>query len=397
MVNLMLPVVRFLRAPLCLVGLCLFALPGDSFAATLWTVDLTGNGAHDWNAGATWDGTNVDAVDAFDGVVPGVDDIAIVQRGDENNDYVYIEAANTIQRFGVGTSAAETGALEIRSGGTLTTTSSSRSDVGNDGTGFMRIFSGGTVGMAGELHVGNSGSGEGDVLVEGTLTQAQYFSLGYNADTKGTVVVNGGTNTIGQFLQVGRLGEGTYRLIDGEVNVNWVVANNYGVLICSNSSDAVGMVEVSGGTFTVADTNDGVVNGLGGSTNSTFKVIGDAATIEIGTNYEQLSGATTAFEIGTGISPINLGGDLILAGALDVAFTTTPSIGESFTLMNYGGLLSTEFETESVAGLPSGATYSLDYGTGSDSSVILSVVEIPEPATAVSLLIGALMVLLRRR
>jgi hypothetical protein len=109
-----------------------------------------------------------------------------------------------------------------------------------------------------------------------------------------------------------------------------------------------------------------------------FRVVGSDPVINIATNYVQANDARYEVVIGsTGVSPMNVGGNIDLLGGLGVSFTTTPALGQQFTLMNYGGTLTGSFGTfDAVVDSPLGTDtvkLSIAYGTGSASSVVLTV------------------------
>jgi hypothetical protein len=66
-----------------------------------------------------------------------------------------------------------------------------------------------------------------------------------------------------------------------------------------------------------------------------------------------------------------------LAGNLNVNFTATPTIGQQFTILNYGGALTGVFDTfDDTVDSPAGANsvkLSISYGVGSASAIVLTV------------------------
>jgi hypothetical protein len=161
-----------------------------------------------------------------------------------------------------------------------------------------------------------------------------------------------------------------------------------------------GVYEISGGSLAVANTNTGVINGAtSGGGAGVFRIVGSAPTVTIGTNYDQRQDASFEVVIGAGgISPMNVGADASLNGILGASFTTVPSLGQQFTIMNYGGSLTGTFATfDSLVDSPLGpdtVQLSIDYGTGTNSSVVLTVV--PEPSTY-ALVCGFGLIMLVRR
>jgi T5SS/PEP-CTERM-associated repeat protein len=348
-----------------------------------------------------------------------------------------------VQRINVGN--ALSGGLEIRSGATLTTnvTGGSQSNIGPGGAapgvGYLRIKSGATLSQAGLLLVGLNANGTGTVTVEdggshtlaGALTVGSagtgYYNLagsltnsasnvilgnsasgigilnmtgGSLSTTASNVIVgnagvgtfnlSGGTVTTGTYLQIGNTAtsNGAFKQSDGAVQINRSSTTAHGLFI-GFTSGAIGLYEISDGSLNVADTNLGVLNGAnaaGGGGVGTFRIIGDAPTINIGKNYDQRNNATLDVIIGAGgISPINLGGDAILDGALSASFTSTPTLGQQFPIINYAGIQSGAFATfDTLVDSPLGpdtVQLSIDYGTGTNSAVVLTVV--PEPSSMV--------------
>ncbi|MDZ4820308.1 MAG: PEP-CTERM sorting domain-containing protein [Planctomycetota bacterium] len=95
---------------------------------------------------------------------------------------------------------------------------------------------------------------------------------------------------------------------------------------------------------------------------------------------------------------MNLGGNASLDGILGASFTTVPILGQQFPIINYTGTRTGTFATfDSLVDSPLGpdtVQLSIDYGTGTNSSVVLTVV--PEPSTCV-LLAGLGLLMLARR
>jgi MYXO-CTERM domain-containing protein len=87
-----------------------------------------------------------------------------------------------------------------------------------------------------------------------------------------------------------------------------------------------------------------------------------------------------------GISAIDAAGNITLAGTLDVAFTAIPTAGQMFDIIHYGGIRNGMFSSfDNVVDSPFGpdtVTLSIDYGSGSDDTVRLTVESaVPEPTT----------------
>jgi hypothetical protein len=370
-----------------------------------------GAGALDFTVGTNWVG----------GVAPGASDIPTIDGVDGVTDYTYLDTTRSIQRFTIAGSNGNMGGLELRSGGNLTTTITNNvSYVGARGPGHLRILNGSSLATSNVLNVGwgdGTGHGTGTVTQSGGSytgnTTAGGVTLGvaaadanfpasvgtYNLNSgavnlggtlivgfagNGTFNMNGGSVTTGNFLQIGRTGTGTFTQTAGTLSVNRASGE---AMVIGAAVGGSGKYEISGGSLSVTTTGAaGVANGiLAGTASGTFKVIGNAATsISITGDYKQYTNSNLSLDIGTGITPINLTGSATLGGALNVNFPTTPSLGKPFPIMNYGGALSGSFTSfdalvDSPAG-PDSVLLAINYGDGSNDSVVLTVV--PEPASA---------------
>jgi hypothetical protein len=202
--------------------------------------------------------------------------------------------------------------------------------------------------------------------------------------------MNGGSVTTGSFLQIGRTGTGTFTQTAGALVVN---RSSGDTMVIGAAAGGVGKYEISGGSLKVATTTGPavVVNGVvTGNASGTFKIVGNGATsISVAGDYKQYAGSSLELEIGAGVTPIELTGNVTLGGTLDIAFTASPSLGQQFTVLDYGGSLTGAFSTfDNFVDGPLGPNtieLSISYGAGSDSEVVLTVV--PEPASA-SLIVG---------
>lgn len=365
-------------------------------------------GAQNFTVGANWVGGNA----------PGASDVAIIDGVDGITNYAYIDSAVSLQRFSLAAAnSASTGGLEIRSGGTMTNTVNNLSYVGARGTGYLRILPGSALSVAGQFHVGwGDAGGHGKGTVEqtgGTFSGSSSMTLGnLGADGNGpasvgtytlgagslsltnqlvvgnagigTFNMNGGMATISSYIQIGRTGTGTFTQTNGAVVAN---RSSGDALVIAPLAGATGTYSISGGSLAVTTTGAaGVTLGLAaGTANGTFRVIGDGATsISLGNNYTQHNGSHLALEIDDGITPINVSAAASIAGSLDVLFTQTPSLGEVFTVMNYGSLAGTFTTFDSLVDSPLGADtigLGIDYGTGTSSAVTLTVISVPEPGS----------------
>jgi hypothetical protein len=191
----------------------------------------------------------------------------------------------------------------------------------------------------------------------------------------------GGTLEVGEWFQVARNGNGTFTQAGGTMQVKRVHAEG-GVFIASNTGSH-GLYEISGGSLTVDATNAGIVNGNSvdqeaGGTFGIFRVVGSDATITVGTNYTQANDARYEVVIDeNGVSPMTVGGNVNLFGGVGASFTSTPTVGQQFPIMNYaGGINGTFTDFDNLADSPLGPNtvqLSLDYGTGGTNSIVLTV------------------------
>jgi hypothetical protein len=293
-----------------------------------------------------------------------------------------------MQRFNIGNQA--TGGLELRSGAYLFTNQGgfqvnigpSGSTVGSlPGVGYLRIKSGATLEQSGLMYLGLNPLGTGTITLEEGGTHLVGANMIVGSAGTGNYNMLGGSLSTGSYLMMGNsaTGNGTFKQSSGTLEVNRN-SPNHGFYLGFNAG-ATGLYEISGGSLSVAATNPGVLNGAlaaGGGAFGTFRIVGSDPTINIATNYDQRADASFEVVIGaTGISPMNVGGDAILDGILGASFTATPSVGQQFTIMNYGGTLTGTFGTfDSLVDSPMGPNsvqLSIDYGMGSASSIMLTV------------------------
>jgi hypothetical protein len=348
------------------------------------------------------------------GVAPTPADLPIISSVDGINDYPYIDSSVSVLRFLLAELTGTSGGLEIRSNGVLTTTNTGAHYVGARGTGHLRLLNGSMLNASGSLQVGwGDGTGRGNGTVtqsggtyNGTTTSTSIVignsaasgsfvtpSVGvYNLNSgtmalggalvvgmagNGTFNMSSGTATINSFMQIGRTGTGTVMQSGGDISVFRVSADQ-GIVIAPFAG-ATGTYEISGGSLTVAATNSGLWNGVVADTNNsagTFRIVGSAPTITIGSNFRQFNGSTLDLRIGAGISPMNVAQTATLAGELSVEFTTTPTVGQQFPIINYGTLAGTFATFDDLVDSPAGANsvkLSIDYGSGSSSAVVLKV------------------------
>ncbi|BBO35628.1 hypothetical protein PLANPX_5240 [Lacipirellula parvula] len=398
--------------------------PNASEAATITYANPAG--AQNFTVGANWVG----------GVAPGSGDLPTINGVNGAVNYPYVSSAVAVQRFLIGDQAADSGGLEIRTGGTLTTSLTSAHYVGARGTGIMTIQPGATANVNGPLNIGwgdtaahgtgtvnqlggaYNGTGASGGLILGVSAAAGPLaaSVGtYNMQAGtmnigsslvvgqagiGTFNMSGGSVATGNFLQIGRTGTGTFTQTAGSLTVNRASGDT---MVIGAAAGGVGKYEISGGSLSVTTTTGPAVvaNGIAaGTASGTFKIVGNGATsIAIAGDYKQYVGSNLELTIGAGITPIAMTGSATLGGALNALFSSSPSIGQQFTVMTYGGSLTGTFGTfDNVVDGPLGPntiTLSLDYGTGANSAVVLTVV--PEPATGALVACGAIVAALSCR
>lgn len=401
----------------CLAIAPLASLPSAAFAATINLLNIAGTGARNFTETAIWD-----PLPARPNIVPASGDFPVMDFGDGINDYVFIDSATTVQRINVGNLSSS--GLEIRSGATLSTTATggSQSNIGPTGTGYLRIKSGATLNQSGLLLVGLNASGVGQVTLESTGTHTLAGALTVGSSGKGTYDMLGGTLststnlivgnatgstgifsmqdgmlTTGNYLQIGNAGtaNGAFKQSGGVVQINRSSTTAQGLFIAFTAG-TTGLYEISGGSLNVANTNTGILNGAnaaGGGAAGTFRIIGGLASISVGNHYDQRKDAKLDLVIdNTGLSPINLGGNAILDGTLSASFATVPLLGQQFTVMNYSGTRTGTFAAfDNLVDSPLGpdtVELSIDYGSGSGSSIVLTV--IPEPSAIVLFMLAAI-------
>lgn len=353
--------------------------------------------------------------------VPGSGDLPYINSVNGVTDYPYIDSAVSVQRFLIAELTADKGGLELRSGANLTTSATGAHYVGARGTGLLRILPGSTLNINGSLQVGwgdATGRGTGTVTQTGgayngtssstsitlglsapngtfpTASSGTYNLSGGTMDFGGSLVVgsagvgafnmSGGSVTTSSFIQIGRTGTGTFVQTAGAVTAIRPTAD---AMVIGALAGANGAYSISGGSLSITslDGTGGVVNGAAtGDSTALFKVIGSAPTINFNNSFVQNANATLAFDIGAGISPIAVTTNVTLSGNLGVKFTTTPSVGQQFTLMNYGGTLTGTFASfDDIVDSPAGANsvkLTIDYGSGAGSAIKVTVASLVAPS-----------------
>jgi hypothetical protein len=346
-------------------------------------------------------------------------DLPFINSVDGVTEYAYANSAVAVQRFLIADQTADAGGLEIRSGGAVTTSATGASYVGARGVGHLRLLPGGALNINGPLQVGwgdANGRGIGTVTQSGGtyngVSAATEIRLGNLAATdvlpasNGTYNMNGGTMLFGGPLIVGHAGVGAFNMSGGAVSIsNYIQIARTGVgslvqtggtltavratgnaFVIAPFANANGVYQISGGSLKVTsldDTGGAAIGTLAGDSTALFKVVGNASTITFDNSYVQFPNATLAFEIGTGITPVSVGTTATLDGNLSINFTTTPTVGQQFTIMNYGaGLTGTFAAFDDLVDSPAGANtvkLDIDYGTGSGSAIVLTVDSISSP------------------
>lgn len=234
----------------------------------------------------------------------------------------------------------------------------------------------------------NSGSGFAEILTNGRVT-ARTLNLGSNATESIDgldLLINGGTLEL--------TGDIDFRN-DGNGNNDKITLQS-GVL----DGDADGL---GGGTFSLRDSLTSAFEFLGGTmkgfANFSGTLTQDGGTLQIGTDASNGStmAITTDYDLNAGALEITLGNidssesdslavggnvDLTGTGSLNLVLgagyaTTVAGEGNVITLLSYAGTLTGEFAnfTDGQEFILNGTdVYSIDYGTGSNSAITLTLV-----------------------
>jgi len=395
---------------------------GSGSAAALTLVWQKPSGGS-WPATHYWYDSGADVYQ-----IPTSSDDAIIDNG--GNAAVRNQDCNAYNLY-VGNTSSGSGTVAWRAGNTRDLHVYNDFFVGNNGTGRVYMYDGQadgkTLDVDNSLYVGNDGSsrgyftheagtvnvgnrlyvgrgsgaysiivgrhGDGHVIQSGGNvygpTTSQGIYLGFDDDATGEWQLSGtGQVNSGQFLHVGRHGQGIFTQTGGSVTVPSYAALGY-------SSDGEGTYEISGGDLDV----DGMLY-VGNSGTGLFKIIGDDATIEAD-GYSQNAGSTLELDI-NGISPINVDGSVTLAGTLDVEFLAPPSYEEQFAIIinnsddlitgTFAGLAEGDTFYVPGSGIPLTISYLADFdGSGGSpgNDVVLST-GVPEPSTVLLLCLGVL-------
>ncbi len=321
------------------------------------------------------------------GVTPGEGDRGLIIFTYEPGDYAWLDQAHTMQSLNLGHGFGDVGNLQIRNGGALTLLGAPSGaarvvSIGFEGEGSLELQSGASYELVdGDLRVGSQGGSTGSVThaAGATLTSGGALILGTLPASSGTYSLQGGTLNVGGFLIVGRQGIGTFTQTAGDILITRGTPEAPAVdpgLYIGSHANATGSYTMSGGTLTIAENNGGFRIGVPTADNAaTFRIEGSAPTITIATHFEHYPTANLQFAAdASGVSTIDVAGNVFLAGNLNLSFPGTPTLGDEFTLINYGGSLAGTFagmeQFTNIQGIP----FVVSYGSGHDSAVVAAVV-----------------------
>lgn len=232
---------------------------------------------------------------------------------------------------------------------------------------------------------GSTGVFAGNIYLDSSATATQVPNLTLKAGAGSTVTFSGNLQN-----------QGT-----AAANLTPVTIAGGGKVIFSGVNTYTGTTTISGGStlqvdgslvsaLTVQDT--GLLQGTG-----SIGSVSIAGTLAPGNSIGTLTADSVSFqtggaleiELGAGVSDTLVTADLDLSNA-SLSLLGTADSATSYVIATYSGTLTGTFV--SVSGLPDG--YSLDYGTGSNSQIVLTV---PEPAGVLGLLMLSGVAMIRRR
>jgi len=253
----------------------------------------------------------------------------------------------------------------------------------------------------------NQAPASDDALIINSGTPSQ--GVNWNISGGGSVTINGGDVTwSGRFNTVGNGSAANLLITGGSLSVNYAGGSSHafnvgngglggqrilqqqgGTLNAINSNNEIflksdGIYEMSGGVLNAGS----IINGSG--SNGRFNIIGDASAINLLTGYTQSSTGTLDLDI-NGISTINAGGLTSLAGGLDISFLATPSLGQTFDIIQYGSISGTFDTFDTLVDSPLGAdtvSLGIDYGVNGNTVQVSVLSVVPEPTSSVLLLAG---------
>ena len=184
--------------------------------------------------------------------------------------------------------------------------------------------------------------------------------------TIGSVTKNKNTPT--QTLELS--GTSTGNLITGSISNGTTTAvsltkSGTSTWTLSGDSSYTGPTTVSGGTLLVNGNNSGAT---GAVTVAAAGILGGTGTIGSTVTMQAGSTFTTQFSGGT-IDPLDIFGDLDLSAASNLLSVVGSGIAGPWTILNYSGTLTGTFE--------SSPGYSVNYGTGSNSSITITAISLP--------------------
>jgi fibronectin-binding autotransporter adhesin len=350
-----------------------------------------------------------------------------------NIDVLGTDTINTGKNFAVGINGTVdtvygSGTLIFNQNGAAGTTSTITSNFSgaspNNFTGTLEVT--GTTGTTNVVRAivngGQFGSGvpNGTFDLEGvvqfqvrTNSGGNTILLGALKGTASTPILGGTNNAAGSpIYSVGALGLNT--TFAGMIQQNAGLTVTGGSLTLTNSADSyTGATTINGGTLFDNCNISASAVGFGTAANSILGGNGTLGGVVTVANGGIIAPGATASSIGTltasaGVTftgataayddDINAAGlsDLLATTNLNLGTTSTLNVnvldstsGSPYTIATYSGTLTGTFATTN---LPAG--YSIDYGTGTNSSITLIV---PEPASVGLLGIGSLALLHRRR
>ena len=230
-------------------------------------------------------------------------------------------------------------------------------------------YSGGTTVSAGTLQLGDgvasNGFVQGNILNNGGVTIANPAPQTYS----GAISGNGNLT---------KTGNGTLAL-PGSNTYSGPTAVNQGALVVDGWLTSSAVTVNSGGTLGGTGTLGGVtVNAGGHLAPGDFNV----GTLLLAGNMDFEGGELDIVATGSSLNSLSIAGNLILSDdpTLNVSGSLVPG---TYIIASYDGTLNGQFATP--LDLPAGDT--INYGTGSDSAITVSVV--PEPSTLALLGAGA--------
>ncbi|HXS94679.1 MAG TPA: hypothetical protein VN736_08745 [Candidatus Limnocylindrales bacterium] len=245
-----------------------------------------------------------------------------------------------------------------------------------------------TIDSTGQLLVtGNYAQGNGTTIADGTLTAALFH-------------VTGGTVVVGANGQIS-LGSGGYT--QGTAGTSTSIASGGKVTISGGDySQELGTTTTVDGSITAANVNNsGTLQGTG-VINATVKDLGTLSPGDGGVGATTINGAYSqsgfldADIAGLGVNDfVDISGAATLGGTLfvDLLNGFVPAAGNSFHLMSYASRTGV-FNTIDAPALSAGEFWQPVYGTTDFYLTIASGASVPEPASWILTLAGAILAIL---